>query len=345
MPEENHTKAIARTIAIFKEVPLRTEPVEGKECSAVGAKQQTFNAYPNREASLGDLRISRAMPIRDRRMVGPWCFLDRYGPIAFVDGKPMHVPPHPHIGIQTVSWLLEGEVLHTDSLGSEAVVRPGGVNVMTSGRGIAHAEETPTRNSGKLSGVQLWVALPDANRSMIPAFASVEQVPILEIPGGIIQVFAGSIGGATTPAPYFSEILGVDAQIHPSETIELELNPQYEHAALVLNSSAEFENQPLEERMLYYLGSQRTSVSFNSRAGSRLLLIGGPPFPETILMWWNFVARTPEEIAQAREEWESARQAPDQPVAGSRFGVVPGEHGPMLAAPNLVRFARPNLAS
>lgn len=319
---------------------MNSELVAGKKCSAVGAKQLAFSAYPNRDTTLGDLRISRALPIRDRRMVGPWCFLDRYGPLAFTNGKPMNVPPHPHIGIQTVSWLLEGEVLHSDSLGCEAVVRPGGVNVMTSGNGIAHAEETPSANSGRLNGVQLWVALLEANRNIYPSFQNVEQVPVIESGSGTIQVFAGSIQGAASPASYFSEILGLDVIIHPGKALELELNPAFEHATLVLNNDCSFENQPLEDRILYYLGSQRMSVAFSSQTGGRVLLIGGPPFPEKILMWWNFVARTPEEIAQARADWELNRQG-----KSSRFGEVPGEHGVMLPAPNLVRFARPNLAS
>ncbi len=324
---------------------MSTEPVAGKECSSVGEKQVTFTAYPNRETNLGGLRISRAMPIRDRRMVGPWCFLDRYGPLAFAGDKPMNVPPHPHIGIQTISWLMEGEVLHTDSLGSEAIVRPGGVNVMTSGMGITHAEETPVTNSGRLSGVQLWAALPDYQRNRQPSFTSVEQVPVSEIPGGIIQLFAGALGGITSPAPYFSEIIGVDVQVHTGEAVEFELNPEFEHAALVLSGDCRFESQPLQERTLYYLGSRRTSIKLNSHAGGRLLVIGGPPFPETILMWWNFVARTPEEIAQARADWESARQDAPRHGVDSRFGVVPGDNGAMLAAPDLIRFARPNPAS
>ncbi len=319
---------------------MGAQPVAGKECSAVGAKQLTLAAYPNRDTTLGDLGISRALPIRDRRMVGPWCFLDRYGPLAFSSGKPMNVPPHPHIGIQTVSWLLEGEVLHTDSLGCEAIVRPGGVNVMTSGNGIAHAEGTPGTNSGRLSGVQLWVALPEASRNNSPSFQHVEQAPVIESSDGTIQVFAGSIQSTTSPAVYFSEILGLDVIIHPGKALELELNPAFEHAALVLGDDCLFEDQTLEEGILYYLGSQRGSVTFRSRAGGRVLLIGGPPFPEKILMWWNFVARMPDEIAQARADWELNRQG-----KSSRFGEVPGEHGVMLPAPNLVRFARPNLAS
>jgi quercetin 2,3-dioxygenase len=311
------------------------ETVNGKECSAVGATQPTFIGYPNRNARLVDLGISRALPIRERRMVGPWCFLDRFGPLSFTSNKPMNVPPHPHIGLQTVSWLLEGEVLHNDSLGSEALVSPGGVNIMTAGNGISHSEETPAVNSGHLSGVQLWVALPDSARNMAPSFTHVEQVPVVDTPGGILQVFAGTKNGATSPAAYYSEIVGLDVQIHAGSEFELDLDSGFEHALLVLSGDCNFEQTELEERMLYYLGSGRSSVSITSRAGSRVLFIGGPPFPETILMWWNFVARTPEELSQARADW----------VAQRRFGQVAGEHGARLAAPDLMRFARPNPAS
>ena len=311
------------------------ESVNGQECSPVGAKQPAFIAYPNRSARLGVLDISRALPIRDRRMVGPWCFLDRFGPLSFTSNKPMRVPPHPHIGLQTVSWLLEGEVLHNDSLGSEAMVCPGGVNVMTAGNGISHTEETPGVNRGRLNGVQLWVALPDSARNTAPSFTNVAQVPTVDTRGGIIQVFAGTINGATSPAHYYSEIVGLDVQIHPGSEIEMDLDPGNEHALLVLSGDCIFEKTELEERKLYYLGIYRSSVSITSRAGSRVLFIGGPPFPETILMWWNFVARTPEELSQARADW----------VAQRRFGQVAGEHGARLAAPDLMRFARPNPAS
>lgn len=314
---------------------MSTPPVVGKKCSSVGANQLTFEAYSNRNNHLGSLEISRALPIRDRRMVGPWCFLDRFGPLSFSGSKPMNVAPHPHIGLQTVSWLLEGEVVHNDSLGAEAVVRPGGVNVMTSGIGIAHTEETPSRNSGRLNGVQLWVALLDAHRNMPASFASVEKVPLIETRGGLIQIFAGSLNGVPAPAPHFSEIIVLDVQIHARQALELGLDTSFEHAALVLDGDCWLENQFLEERKLYYLGSQRSSLALHSRAGGRLLLIGGPAFPETILMWWNFVARTPGEIAQARADWEARRH----------FGEVPGVHDPRLPAPDLVRFARPNPAS
>ena len=293
-------------------------------------------SYPSRAARLGHLPISRALPLRERRMVGPWCFLDRFGPLAFTDDKPMDVPPHPHIGLQTVSWLLEGEVLHTDSLGCEAPVRPGGVNVMTAGRGISHAEQTPPRSSDRLSdrlsGVQLWVALPDAHRDMEPSFSGIGETPLFEPRGGIVRVFAGALGGVRSPAPHFSPIIGADVEVHPGETLEIELDPSFEHALLVLDGQCLFENRPLPAAALVVLAPGRSSAAFSSSAGGRVLLIGGPPFPEKIYMWWNFVARTPEEIAEARADWEAHR----------RFGEVLGYPRPRLAAPELVRFARPN---
>jgi quercetin 2,3-dioxygenase len=304
----------------------------GKECTAMGSNELTFTAHPNRETRLGDLTISRALPIRERRMVGPWCFLDRFGPLTFKDKKPMEVPPHPHIGLQTVTWLLEGEILHTDSLNSEAIVRPGGVNVMTSGRGIAHAEETPIQNSGRLSGVQLWTALPNHHRDTAPSFTTLEQVPCVEVKGGSLQLFAGTLNDITAPALYFSEILGAEVQVHPQQTISLPLQGHFEHALLLLEGDGSLEKQLIEQNTLYYLGACRESLEISSRDGCKVLLIGGLPFPEKILMWWNFVARTPEEIRQAREDWE----------AGRCFGAVTGTHLERLSAPDLARFARPN---
>lgn len=313
----------------------RDEPVSAEACVALGAAGHELTAYPNRELSLGSLTVSRALPVKDKRLVGPWCFLDRFGPLSFTDGKPMDVAPHPHIGLQTVTWLLDGEIVHDDSLGKEAVLRPGGVNVMTSGAGIAHAEQTPRDHTGRLNGVQLWVALRDTDRHMAASFEHVREVPLVESSGGLVRVFAGSLDGATSFAPHHSEIVGADLQVHAAQMLEIPLAPTFEHAALVLEGECTLEGQTLEPRVLYYLGRQRSSACISSRAGARVLLIGGPPFPETILMWWNFVARTPEEIAEARADWEAHR----------RFGEVPAYHGPRLSAPSLVRLARPNPVS
>jgi redox-sensitive bicupin YhaK (pirin superfamily) len=283
-------------------------------------------SFPNSEVQLGDLVVARALPVRGRRMVGPWCFLDRFGPLTFGEGKPMDVAPHPHIGLQTVTWLLDGEVLHDDSLGCESLGRPGGVNVMTAGSGIAHAEQTPVENSHRLNGVQLWVALPDAERNRAASFESIARVPVIEERGGVIRVFAGTLAGATSPARHFSPILGVDLQGHGREAMEVPLDPGFEHAVLVLDGGeCTLDGQPLAARKLHYLGVNRTSATFR---GGRVLLIGGPPFPEKILMWWNFVARTPEEIAEARADWQEHR----------RFREVTAYRGSRLAAPELLRL-------
>jgi len=290
---------------------------------------------PVHETHLGTLKILRALPVRQKRLVGPWCFLDRFGPLSFSDAKPMDVAPHPHIGMQTVSWLLQGEIVHKDSLGSEALLRPGGVNVMTSGGAIAHSEETPPKNSGVLSGVQLWVALPDADRHGPASFQHVDEVPTLEQNSGTVSVFAGSMLGCLSAAQHFSPILGLDIALQANARLELPLDPSFEHAVLLLTGDAEIDGQPIDTMNLWYLGMNRLRVEFESSNGSRVLLIGGPPFPEQILMWWNFVARTPEEIAAARSDWQNHR----------RFGEVAAYRGPRLDAPPLQRFAAPNPAS
>ena len=310
-----------------------TKPIVGaEECTALGAGTATLESYPSRDVSVGSLHVMRALPIRERRMVGPWCFLDRAGPLTFTADAAMNVGSHPHMGLQTVTWLFDGEIMHYDSLGSEMVARPGGVNVMTAGDAIAHAEQTPRINSGRLNATQLWVAMPDAARKGPSSFTAIEQVPVVERPDGLIKVFAGTLAGAASSAPHFSELVGSEVVIHPERELEIDLDTSYEHAVLLVDGDCEISGQRIEPRFLYYLGTQRRSVAFRSRTGGRVLFIGGPPFPETILMWWNFVARTPEEIAEARTDWN----------AGRRFATVPGYNGPRIDAPELARLARPN---
>jgi len=313
----------------------RSEIVAAEECIALGANQRQFVSYPNRETSLGELSVSRALPIRERRLVGPWCFLDRFGPLTFSEGKPLDVAPHPHIGLQTVSWLHEGEVVHDDSLGNASILRPGGVNVMTAGTGISHAEQTPREHTGRLNGVQLWTALTDQHRGGAPGFVHIAGVPTIEWPAGVVQVFAGHMEAASLPGPYYSPLLGADLQVHPGHTLDIPLDPSFEYAVLVMRGDCTVYGEHVTERTLYYLGTTRSDASLSSRGGARVLLIGGPPFSETILMWWNFVARTPEEIAQARTDWEERH----------RFGDVAAYDGPGLDAPSLVQFARPNPVS
>lgn len=294
-----------------------------------------FERYEGRDIRLGELAVLRALPARGRRLIGPWCFLDRFGPLSFTQSTPMDVAPHPHMGLQTVTWLLEGEVVHDDSLKQEAVLRPGALNVMTSGGAIAHAEKTPDDNTGKLNGVQLWTALPESRRHGAAAFQHLNAVPTFEAAGGIVQLFSGSLGGMASPAEHYSELVGADLQVHRRETLTVPLQPRHEHAVLLLTGDCTIEGEFLSRTTLYYLGTDRQELAVSSKEGARILLLGGLPFPETILMWWNFVARTPGEIREARDDWEAHR----------RFGDVPAYKGPRLPAPELLKFAAPNPVS
>lgn len=259
------------------------------------------------------MRVTRTLPTAGRRMVGAWCFADAYGP----EPAAMTVPPHPHTGLQTVSWLVEGEVLHRDTLGSEQVIKPGQLNLMTAGRGIAHSEQS---DYGRLHGAQLWVALPEDARRTAPAFEHHPDLPVLTEPGCSVTVLLGELGGMTSPATVHTPIAG--AEVVVTAPSWLPLRPGWEYAVLVLSGTAEVEGAPLSPGPLLYLGAGRTSVELGGDA--RLLLLGGEPFEERIVMWWNFVGRSHDEIAEFRRTW-----------AEGAFGPVPGYDGDPLRAPEL----------
>ena len=299
-------------------------------CGSEPTSTPTFEALPGRLSDLGGLPIRRLLPRRQRRLVGPWCFLDSFGPLTFSSGKPMDVAPHPHIGLQTVSWILDGEVLHNDSLGLQGLAVPGILNLMTAGRGIAHSEETPRRNGGRLRGVQLWVALPRASRETGPSFDQHRDLPVVELDGGQATVIMGQLGSARSPARAFSPIVGADVLGLSERPIVLPLVPTFEHALVLLAGDGRLDGQALSVDTLYYLGcGRRELVLLSEGRPVRALLLGGAPFGETILMWWNFVARTTDEIVAARDDWQ----------AGRRFGAVGAYDGPRLAAPAFL--ARP----
>lgn len=302
---------------------------------ASDAEARIFDAIPARRAALGELEIRRLLPRSGRRMVGPWCFLDRYGPLTFEQGAPMDLAPHPHIGLQTVSWLLEGEILHRDSLGSENVLRPGGVNLMTAGGGIAHSEVTPSKNSGRLSGVQLWIALPEAARHGAASFEHRLQVDVPDVRGGRASLLLGEGLGVRVAATTHSPMLAADLQVAKGEAIALPLRADFEHALLVTSGDAELAHHPLAPDVLYYLGTGRDELPLRAREGARILLIGGAPFGETVLMWWNFVARSEAEIIAAAQDWNGQR----------RFGAVHGYAGPHIPTPPLQGRMRPPAAS
>jgi redox-sensitive bicupin YhaK (pirin superfamily) len=297
---------------------------EAEACVGEPSASPTLEALPGRLTDLGGLPLRRLLPRSQRRLVGPWCFLDSYGPLTFASGKPMDVAPHPHIGLQTVSWLLEGELIHNDSLGLQGTVRPGMLNLMTAGRGIAHSEETPPQNAGRLRGVQLWVALPGASRGTDPSFEQHRELPALVGEGGRATVILGQLGRERSPARAFSPLVGAEVAGEPGRRFVLPLDPDFEHAVVLLQGGCRLHGQALDVDTLYYLGLGRRELALEAEAqGHRLLLLGGAPLGETVLMWWNFVARSNEEILAAREDWE----------AGRRFGAVGAYAGPRLQAP------------
>jgi quercetin 2,3-dioxygenase len=250
--------------------------------------------------------VARALPDRDLRMIGAWCFLDHYGPEDLGDGPGMQVWAHPHTGLQTVSWLLEGVIEHGDSLGSRATVRPGELNLMTAGRGIVHSEISRPDRPPRLHGVQLWVALPDAVRHRAPAFAGYAHLPRLfgEWDGVRGTVLLGELAGVRSPAEVYSPICGADIQLDPGRDATVNLDPEFEYGIFVVAGSVTVGHVAVTVDQLLYLGTGRNEVTLRSDAGTRLLLLGGEPFAEEIVMWWNFVGRSHDEIVGYRSAWQ-----------------------------------------
>ena len=288
-----------------------------------------LDLLPTRATDLGQgMLVRRALPTRGRRMVGAWCFLDHVGPAAFAAGGGLRVGPHPHIGLQTFTWMIEGELLHRDSLGCEQWIRPGQVNLMTAGRGIAHAEESPAADDGRVHAAQLWIALPEAQRAMAPAFEHYARLPQLERDGCLLTLLVGDMLGARAPVAVHSPLLGVDLHARRATTLTLPLQPAFEHALLCLEGAAQIDAVRLEPGALLYLGQQREQLRLQADRDARLLLVGGAPFGEEVLLWWNFVARTPEEVQRATEQWN----------AGVGYGEVAGTSLARLVAPDPARL-------
>jgi quercetin 2,3-dioxygenase len=273
--------------------------------------------------------VLRLLPHKARRMVGAWCFADVYGPTDVRGHEGMSVAPHPHMGLQTVSWLVQGTVVHRDSLGTTALVEPGRVAIMTAGHGIAHSEMSPPDHGPSLHGAQLWVALPEHARHAPPAFELHRPAPVLEAAGLRAQVFVGRLGDVVSPAQGVTPLLGAElAAESPQRRVgTVPLDPAYEHVLIPLAGSAAVEGATVGVGQALYLGLNRDELPLQLSADARVLLLGGTPFEEEIVMWWNFVGRTHEDIAQARAQWNAH---------DPRFGEVSHHPGPeRLAAPEL----------
>lgn len=293
----------------------------------------------SRDVPLGGPRamtVRRTLPQRARTLIGAWCFADHYGPDRVAESGGMDVAPHPHTGLQTVSWLFAGEIEHRDSLGTHAFVRPGEINLMTGGHGIAHTEVS-TPGTTVLHGVQLWVALPDAHRHAPRAFQHHAPKPF-RLDGAEVRVFLGTLAGETSPVSTFTPLLGAELLIDAGATVTLDLDPAFEHGLLVDEGDVRLDGTRLRPAELGYTAPGRTSVTLTNDSGhrARTVLLGGTPFEEEIVMWWNFIGRSHQDIVTAREEWERA---------SDRFGEVdgyPGDRLPAPALPNAVITPRGN---
>lgn len=317
--------------------------------------------FEARDVPLGGVRgmsVRRALPQRELPLVGAWCFLDRFGP----QRTRMRVEPHPHIGLQTVTWPFVGAVHHRDSLGSDVLVRRGALNIMTSGAGIAHSEYSVGEEAVELDALQLWVALPESARHGAAAFERHENLPVVALEtaepgrpdrgsgGGSAVVVVGEFAGAVSPATMHTPIVGAELLLEPGARVQIPLRPDWEHAlfgidgiARVIGSDAGAPCAPdadgtgrnsddaadgpaVGDTDLLYLGTGRETVGLESPGGATLFLLGGEPFDDDIVMWWNFVARGHDEIETARDEWEAH---------SPRFGEVSGHGDVRIPAPPL----------
>jgi redox-sensitive bicupin YhaK (pirin superfamily) len=262
-------------------------------------------------AEVGGLPVHRSLPQHGRRTVGAWCFLDRFGPVDVTPHHTMAVGPHPHIGLHTVTWLLAGTVLHSDSLGNQQLIRPGQLNLMTAGRGIAHAEDARDQPGRIMDGVQLWLAQPEATRRAPPSFAHHAELPVVALGGATATVLVGALADARSPAQVDWPLVGLDIAGHGA--LDLPLDPSFEYGIAVLHGRVRLQTLEAAANQFVYLGRGHDALHLDLGPDARVLVLGGEPFAEEILMWWNFVARDRNELEQAAAEWNDG---------ATRFGTV-----------------------
>ena len=291
-----------------------------------------------REVPLGGpraMRVRRTLPQRHRSLIGAWCFVDHYGPDDVDQTGGMVVASHPHTGLQTASWLFDGEIEHRDSAGNHATVRPGELNLMTAGRGISHTEVS-TPGTTVLHGAQLWIALPDETRHVEPGFEHFAPSPVRG-PGWEARVFLGSLLGATSPVVTHSPLLGAEVMLATGKSLEIEVDGSFEHGVLLDVGAIDVDGEELKPGDLGFASAGRTTLTITARDEARLLVLGGPPFGEAIVMWWNFIGRSHEEVEAFRQDWQDQITADGAvvpaatSVADGRFGVVDHDLPPIPA--------------
>jgi redox-sensitive bicupin YhaK (pirin superfamily) len=260
--------------------------------------------------------------------VGPWCFVDLILPPDFDDPHPLEVGPHPHTGLATVTWLLEGEALHTDSLGSEQLIRPGQLNLMSAGAGIAHAE---LGTSEGIHGVQMWLAQPEGTRHGASRFEHISELPIADLPGAEATVMIGAMAGLASPAVVDWPTVGLDVDMR-SGRVDVPADPEFEYAVIPIDHDLKVEDAIVEPGWLALVPVGADVLPIESNADrARFLVLGGNPLGEPIEMWWNFVARSKDEITAAWQAWQAHDHDRFGPVS-SKLARIDAPPPPWLAA-------------
>jgi redox-sensitive bicupin YhaK (pirin superfamily) len=269
--------------------------------------------------------IRRTLPHRRIRTIGAWCFLDHYWPTPQVDA--MSIAAHPHTGLQTVSWLFSGEIEHCDSLGSQQRIRPGEINIMTSGRGIAHSERSLSE-SGELHGVQLWVALPQSDANIAPMFHHHNDLPRFDLDDAEATLICGSFAGLDAGVTIFSDMMGMELKLQANQTYTIPTQANFEYGLHVAAGRVQVQREEVETGELLYLQPGATHITLLADVDSTIVLLGGVPFGEDIIMWWNFIGRSQAEIEDMREQWNAATD---------RFPAFADDIGGRITAPELPR--------
>ncbi len=274
---------------------------------------------------LGQFNVRRVLPSRERTMVGPFIFVDEFGPANLTGEDGMAVRPHPHINLATVTWLFEGAIDHRDSLGSFATIRPGQVNLMTAGKGIVHSERSPKRelaSNPKMFGMQTWLALPDGSEEIDPAFEAVSDLPVIEDTGAKAWVIMGELWGSRARTTTYAETIYAEIVLQAGGAIPVDSTAD-ERAVMLVSGGAQIDGVALEPYRLAVLEPGK-AMKLSSAGGARIMLLGGEAFASPRHVWWNFVSSSRDRIQQAKEDWEAGR-----------FALVPGDEEEFIPLPRV----------
>lgn len=294
-----------------------------QECRILTSCDAVELVVEPKEKELGGFSVRRVLPNRQRKMVGPWIFFDHMGPARFPPGEGVNVRPHPHIGIATVTYLFEGEILHRDSLGSYQAIRPGDINLMVAGSGIVHSERERAevaREERVIHGLQLWLVLPEAQEEIAPAFYHYpsETIPSLDIDGVDVRVIMGSAYGHTSPVNVFSDTLYLEADIKAGQRLKLPSSP--ERAVYVAKGALQIGGTEVPQHTMAFLHGDTTVVE--AKSDTRIAVVGGEPLGHRFIEW-NFVSSRKERVEQAKADWQS-----------QRFAKVPGDEDEYIPLPS-----------